>query len=262
MGAGTIADGRLLVGDVELEVFHQGAGHALLLLHGAEGLDHKAPFLRMLARDFEVIAPSHPGFGRSDLPGRFDSVDDLAYLYLDLIEQLEVRGLVLAGFSFGGWIAAEVAIRCAHRLDRLILVSPVGIKIGARETRDIPDIFALSPEQVHKLAFHTPVTGAADYSSLTDDELRIMVRNRETLALYTWEPYMHNPKLRYRLRRIRIPTLIMRGASDGIVSQAYAESYAALIPGARLEVIPAAAHFPQIEQPEALVKRLIEFARG
>ncbi len=187
MGAGTIADGRLLVGDVELEVFHQGAGHALLLLHGAEGLDHKAPFLRMLARDFEVIAPSHPGFGRSDLPGRFDSVDDLAYLYLDLIEQLEVRGLVLAGFSFGGWIAAEVAIRCAHRLDRLILVSPVGIKIGARETRDIPDIFALSPEQVHKLAFHTPVTGAADYSSLTDDELRIMVRNRETLALYTWD---------------------------------------------------------------------------
>jgi pimeloyl-ACP methyl ester carboxylesterase len=155
----------------------------------------------MLARQFEVLAPSHPGFGRSDLPGRFDSVDDLAYLYLDLIDQLELMDLVLAGFSLGGWIGAEVAVRCSHRLRSLILVGPVGIKVGDRETRDIPDIFALPPDQVNKLTFHDPAKGAVEYSALTDDELRIMVRNRESLALYAWEPYMHNPKLPYRLGR-------------------------------------------------------------
>jgi pimeloyl-ACP methyl ester carboxylesterase len=254
-----IANGRLLVGDVELEIFHEGAGRPLLLLHGGEGLDHQAPFLRMLTQEFEVFAPSHPGFGHSELPNRFDSVDDLAYLYLDLIEQLELRELVLAGFSLGGWIAAEVAVRCSHGLGSLILVGPVGIKIGDREARDIPDIFALRPDQVNKLIFHDPARGA-DYNTLSNDELRLIVRNRESLALYTWEPYMHNPKLRYRLGRIRVPTLIIRGGSDGIVSQVYAESYAALIPGARLEVIPAAGHLPQIEQPEEVLKRLVEFA--
>jgi pimeloyl-ACP methyl ester carboxylesterase len=262
MGAHTINGCRLLVGDVELEVFHEGAGPTLLLLHGGDGLDHKARFLSMLAGTFEVIAPSHPGFGRSDLPGRFDSIDDLAYLYLELIEQLELNHVVLAGLSLGGWIAAETAVRCAHRLSSLVLVSPVGIKVGDRETRDIPDIFALPPDQVNKLTFHDPTRAAVDYNSLTDDELRIIVRNRESLALYTWEPYMHNPKLRYHLGRIRVPTLIIRGASDGIVSQAYAQSYTALIPGARLELITAAGHLPQIEQPEELVKRIVEFARG
>ena len=261
MNARMTGTGLIKVGDVKLEVFHEGAGRPLLLLHGGEGLDHSASFLRMLTREFEVIAPSHPGFGHSELPDRFDSVDDLAYLYLDLIEQLELRDIVLAGFSLGGWIVAEAAVRCSHRLDRLILIAPVGIKISNRETRDIPDIFALSPAQVSRLTFHDQPKRAADYNSLTDDELRIMVRNRESLALYTWEPYMHNPKLRYRLGRIRIPTLVIRGESDGIVSQAYAESYAALIPGARLDVIKTAGHLPQVERPEELVKRLVEFAR-
>jgi pimeloyl-ACP methyl ester carboxylesterase len=251
-----------MVGGIDLEVFHEGAGRPLLLLHGGEGLDHTSVFLKLLAREFEMIAPSHPGFGRSALPDRFDSVDDLAYLYLDLIEQLELDDLVLVGCSLGGWAAAEVAVRCSHYLSRLVLISPVGIKVGDRETRDIPDIFALTPDQVNKLTFHDPARGAVDYTSLSDDELRIMVRNRESLALYTWEPYMHSPKLRHRLGRIRVPTLIMRGESDGLVSQHYAASYAALIPGARLEVIPAAGHFAQIEQPVGLVNRIADFARG
>jgi pimeloyl-ACP methyl ester carboxylesterase len=256
-----IAGARLAVKDLELEVFHKGEGAALLLLHGGGGLDHRAPFLDLLARHFEVIAPSHPGFGRSPLPDRFDSVDDLAYLYLDLLDTLDLRNVVLAGFSLGGWIAAEVAVHCAHRLSRLVLVGAVGIKVSDRETRDLPDIFATAPDEVVKLAFHDPAKAAVDYAALTDEELQILVRNRESLALYTWEPYMHNPKLRYHLDRIRIPTLLIRGASDGLVSQAYAQAYAALIPGARLEVIGEAGHAPQIERPEEFVKRVIAFCR-
>jgi pimeloyl-ACP methyl ester carboxylesterase len=253
-------NGRLPIKDVELEVFHKGSGPPLLLLHGGNGLDHRAKFLELLAERFEVIAPSHPGFGRTPLPDRFDSVDDLAYLYLDLLDACDLRDVILMGFSLGGWIAAELAVRCAHRLSKLILVGPVGIKISDRETRDIPDIFATSPDDLVRLVFHDPKDGVVDFAALSDEELQIIARNRESLALYTWEPYMHNPRLRYHLDRIRIPTLMIRGASDGLVSQAYAQAYAAMIPGARLEVIDEAGHVPQIEQPEEFVRRVIDFA--
>jgi len=234
----------------------------MLLLHGGNGLDHRAAFLHLLARRFEVIAPSHPGFGRSALPDRFDSVDDLAYLYLDLLDELDLHDVVLVGFSLGGWIAAEIAMRCSHRLRKLVLVAPVGIKVGDRETRDLPDIFATAPDELIRMTFYDPAKAATDYASLSDEELQIIVRNRESLALYTWEPYMHNPKLRHHLARIRIPTLLIRGASDRFVSAAYADAFASLIPGAQTSIIPDAGHFPEVEQPDQLVARIAAFALG
>ncbi len=260
MAALGIVEGKLRVRDLELEAIHRGSGPPLLLLHGAGGLDPNGEFLALLARHFEVIAPSHPGFGHSPLPDLFDSVDDLAYVYLDLLEQYDLRDVVLMGFSLGGWIAAEVAVRCAHRLARLILAGPVGIKAGDRETRDIPDVFALPPDEVTRLLYHDPKRFAPDYSAMSDEQLRVIARNRESLALYAWEPYMHNPKLRYRLGRLRLPTLLIRGASDGLVSRQYLEAYRAAIPGARLEEVAAAGHVPQIEQPRALVERVLAFA--
>jgi len=255
-----IFDGKIRIRDLELEAVHRGDGPPLLLLHGAAGIDPRAEYLELLARHFEVLAPSHPGFGNSPLPDLFDSVDDLAHLYLDLLERFELRDVVLMGFSFGGWIAAELAVRCAHRLARLILVGPVGIKVGDRETRDIPDIFALPPDEVMRLVYHDPEKAPTNFAAMSDEQLRIIARNRQSLALYTWEPYMHNPKLRYRLGALRLPTLLVRGAGDGLVSQQYLEAYRAAIPGARLEVIAEAGHAPQIEQPRALVDRILAFA--
>lgn len=169
--------------------------------------------------------------------------------------------MTLVGFSLGGWIAAEVAVRCAHRLSRLILVGPVGIKAGDRETRDIPDIFALPPEEVTRLVYHDPRKAAVNYAAMSDEQLRTIARNRQSLALYTWEPYMHNSKLRYRIGRLKLPVLLIRGASDGLVSGQYLEAYRAAIPGARIETIAEAGHAPQIEQPRALVERILAFTR-
>jgi pimeloyl-ACP methyl ester carboxylesterase len=94
---------------------------------------------------------------------------------------------------------------------------------------------------------------------MTDDELAIMFRNRETLALLVWEPWMHNPKLKRRLHRVKAPALFMRGASDGLVSADYLNGYAALLPNARALTIPAAGHAPHLEQPEAFASAVLEF---
>jgi len=246
------------IGDVSLEIAEAGNGPPLLLLHGIAGPLGETPLFRSLARHARVVAPSHPGYGGSPLPDWIDRIDDLAYLYLDLIEALDLRDICLVGCSLGGWVAAEIAVKSTQRLKRLVLVDSFGIKIGDRETRDIPDIFALHPDEVSHLIWHDRAR-APDLAAMSDDAVERMVRDQEAAALYLWEPYMHNPKLRRWLHRINVPTLVLRGARDGLVSAPYAQAMADAIPGTRFETIADAGHVPEFEQPQILAERVQRF---
>jgi pimeloyl-ACP methyl ester carboxylesterase len=248
----------VLAGGVPLSYLDLGAGAPILVLHGAGGLPPDAPFLGGLAKHGRVIAPTHPGFGRAELPDWIDSIDDLAYIYLDLLDALDLHDVTVIGFSLGGWLAAEIAIKSTARIARLILVDAVGIKISDRLTRDVTDIFATEPAELLRLTFHDP-SKAPDLSALSDEAVELIARNREASALYTWEPYAHNPKLVRRLHRIDVPVLLLWGESDGIVTPAYGRAYAERIPGARFEVIAGAGHVPQVEQPEAFVASVARF---
>src|SRR6266511_3242492 len=252
--------GWLTVHSVRLEIVERGQGQPILWLHGEEGLDPGAPFLDLLAAHGSVLAPSHPGFGHSPDVGSIDTVDDLSYLYLDLLAARNLRDVVVIGASLGGWIAAEMAVKCCDRLAGLVLVAPLGIKVGDRETRDIPDIFALHPDEVTELQYADPSRAAVDHTTLTDDQLTVIARNREATALYAWEPYFHNPKLPQRLHRITAPALLLWGAADRFVTaDYYGAAYRAAIPGARFETIDRAGHFPHLEQPDTLVERIRMF---
>jgi alpha/beta superfamily hydrolase len=94
-------------------------------VHGVNPVSPKAPFLDMLAEHGEVIAPSMPGFGGSPLPDDFETVYDLVHLWRDVLDALPDR-VALIGFSFGGWIAAELAQRLpeADKPARVVLVGP------------------------------------------------------------------------------------------------------------------------------------------
>src|SRR3989449_10567588 len=256
----TSDSGWVTVRSVRLEILERGQGRPILWLHGEEGLDPGAPFLELLAAQGRVLAPSHPGFGRSPDVGSIATVDDLSYLYLDLLAERNLRDVTVIGCSFGGWIAAEMAVKCADRLGRLVLVAPLGIKVGDRERRDIPDIFALPPDEVVRLQYADPARADADQATRSDDELTVTARNREAIAVYAWEPYFHDPKLRQRLHRITVPTLLLWGADDRFVTPGYyGAAYRSAIPGARFETIDRAGHFPHIEEPAALVDRVRGF---
>src|SRR6266849_9081466 len=136
----------IVVNNIRVELIERGRGKPLLFLHPEIGIEPVSPVLDQLASRTRVLAPTHPGFGRSEQPRSFDSVDDLAYFYLDLLEQLDLRDTILAGVSLGGWIAAAIAIKSTQRLSHLVLANPVGIKVGGREQRDIADIFAVSED--------------------------------------------------------------------------------------------------------------------
>jgi pimeloyl-ACP methyl ester carboxylesterase len=254
-----LAGNRLTVGDIELDVIRRGTGQPVLLLHGMQNVDPQAPFLDLLGEQVEIIAPSHPGFGHSVRPDDFDTVYDLVHLYLGVLDTLPDPKVHLVGLSFGGWLAAEMAVKSCHRIDRLVLVDAFGIKISDRETPDILDVFNTSPQEVQRRSWHDPAGWSPDYDTLSDEALVMRARNWEALCLYGWHPYMYNPQLKRWLRRITRPTLVLWGASDGIVSPAYGQAYSALIPGSRFELIEQAGHHPEIEQPRAFADRVTAF---
>lgn len=247
------------VAGVDLEVLRRGCGHPLLLLHGFQHIDPRLPVVELLARDVELIAPSHPGFGGSPRPADFGTVYDLVHLYLEFLDTLPNGPLTLMGISFGGWLAAEIAVKAGRRIERLILVDALGIKVSGRETPDILDVFNTHPQEVIRNSWHAPDTFAPRYDDMEDDELITRARNWETLCRYGFHPYMYNPQLKRWLGNIKARTLVLWGESDGVVKPAYGEAYARLIPGARFETIAAAGHHPEIEQPAALAARVHAF---
>lgn len=243
----------------EIDVVRKGSGQPLLLLHGGGGPIAAMPFADRLAEKFEVIAPTHPGFAGSKIPDHFNRIDDLVFLYLDLLDELDLNDVILMGFSMGGWTAVELATMNSTRLSKMILVDPVGVKVGGREDRDIADVFALPGEKLAELMFHD-TSLAPRPGDMPEDQLQIMAGNRIALGVYTWDPYMHNPKLPHRLHRIDIPTHFIWGESDGIVTVDYGQKYAKLIDGATMTVIEKAGHSPQAEQPDAFVNAVFKFA--
>jgi pimeloyl-ACP methyl ester carboxylesterase len=262
----TATEARVRVGEVELEVFSRGAGagEAVVFLHDLDYLNGvEYAFIEGLGRTRRVLAPSHAGFGGSSLPEGADSVDDLAYIYLDWLKTLGPVHLVGAGF--GGWIAAEVAVRCTHDIKSLTLVDALGIKVSGPAVTDIKDMFVLSSRELIEACWHEadlgerlmplPVAG----KGFDEDRLTQLLGNRRTAALTAWNPFMHNPKLRARLRRIDVPTLVVWGASDRLVTPEYGRAYANAIPNARFQLIDQAGHYPYLEKPSEFLKRLEAF---
>jgi pimeloyl-ACP methyl ester carboxylesterase len=249
----------LKIQDFEIEVERRGSGAPLVLLYGEEALELEAPFLDELATTNEIIILSPPGFGKSNRPDSVGNPDDISYVMLDALDALGLEDVTLMGCSFGGWIAAEIATKNSARIKQLILVDPYGIKVSDRWTRDIQDIWFLTAEDVQDRKYSDTKNGDIDYTVMADEKLEIIARNRESLALFGWQPYMHNPKLKSRLHRINVPTLVVWGVDDGIVTTDYGKAYTAEIPGAKFEAIKQAGHYPQIEQPAAFVKLVSSF---
>src|SRR5580658_5136421 len=106
---------RIEVNGIAVETLILGDGPPLLFLHGGDYVAQNRPFLDSLARRFRVVAPRAPGFGTTPRPAWFRTVGDIAYLWLDLLERLDLDGITLVGSSFGGWVALELAVRSTAR---------------------------------------------------------------------------------------------------------------------------------------------------
>ena len=247
----------------QIEVERVGGGPPLVLLQSAETYEAGLDLVDRLAGTREVFLPWAPGYGGSPLPETVRTIDDVAYIYLDLIEHYDLRGAVLVGCSLGGWIAAEMATKTCERLSSLVLVDPLGAKFGGAYDRDIEDIYFLPFDRVKAIKFADPRRDPLDdMTGLSEDQAIEVARHRETTARLCWEPYFHNPALKSRLHRIAAPTLVLWGEEDRFVSPEYGRAYAGRIPDSRFVSIARAGHYPHIEQPDAFMDAVAAFLDG
>ena len=261
MSAALASGAATPAGSIDFDVAEFGAGRPIVFLASGLWIADESPFIAQLESLGHVLTPIHPWFGEKPGPAGFSTADDLAYLYLDMLEARGLHDVLLIGAGFGGWIAAQMAIKSCERLAGLALIDPLGVKTGPREARDIVDVFATTDHDLETLAFADPAPFRQDQRSMPDDRLASRIRRREATARYGWSPYMHDPKLKDRLHRIKVPTLMLWGEADRIATPDYGRRYAALVPGARFEIIPGAGHFPHLERPAVVHEHLAGFLR-
>lgn len=245
------------VGRVSVTFTERGHGRPVLLLHGGAGAWSVTGFAELLAQreDLRVIVPTHPGFDGTPRPENLNGIRDLAAVYIALLQELDLDEVTVIGNSMGGWVAAELAVTGSPRLSGVVLLDPAGLDMPGRP---VVDFFSLSMAQIGELTFHDPAAFAVDPATFSPAQQAAMAANGAALARYAGST-MTDPDLQARLAAVRVPTLVLWGDADRIIDVEVGRIYAAAIPGARLELLPATGHMPQLETPEQVLAAVAAF---
>jgi pimeloyl-ACP methyl ester carboxylesterase len=249
------------VAGAEVQLFSGGEGPPLLYFHGA-GVYWWLPAHDRLAARRRVFVPVHPGFGRSAVREEIESMEDLVFHALDVMDALRLERVDMVGLSLGGWLAAELAVRHPQRVGRLVLVDAAGTRVPGVER---PDLFLCPPAKAREMLFADPASELAR-SIVPDvpppDRVETALRGREAAARLLWNPHVQYRKLTSRLHRVTAPTLIVWGAEDRLLPPALGEAYRRGIAGSTLVTIERCGHLPPLEQPERFADVVLEFLAG
>jgi len=237
-----------------------GVGEPVLFLHGADGLPEWPDILDDLAQGFEVIVPDLPGFGLSEAPPFVDDISDVAYLLMDMLEQMDLHGVRVVGHSLGAWAGLEMAVRSCERIRSLALIAPAGIHVKGSPKADI---YMIDPDEQARIAWADPELGAqAAARAMVSKHQNQAILNRIASARLGWNPRLYNPRLERWLHRINKPVMILWGDADRIIPPVYADAFAALLPAAKLVKIAEAGHLPHVEQRAQVAALLQAFLKA
>ena len=240
-------------------ILRGGQGAPLLFLHGANGAGRWMPFMAELAKNFDVIVPEHPGYGKSDTPAWLDTVGDLANFYLSFMKHFGLENVTLVGTSMGGWIASEVAVRDASRIGKLVLVASAGLRVKGTPPGDL---FLWTAEQLTRNLFHSQeLVEKMLAMPLSDEDRDVGAKNRLMTARLAWSPRLYNPELEKWIHRVETPTLVLWGRNDALIPVAYADRFRDAIPGAKVKIFDACGHLPHAEKSADFVAAINEFAQ-
>lgn len=231
-----------------MRVLVSGDGAPVLYLHGVGDTGGPSALVSRLARDHTVIRPDHPGFLGSD-PLGCTTVADVAERHVALLDALGVDRCTVLGASFGGWVAAELALLAPERVAGVILVDPAGLRGPERA----PDLYALDAAAMMAFSFHRPEL-KADAERLDDAAGEVLRGN--LAAARRVAPTMSAPGLAGRLTSLALPTTLVWGVQDEIFPVSYAEEWLRALPHARLELIEGSGHLPHVERLEEFWSRI------
>ncbi len=236
---------------VDIHVAERGRGPAVLLLHGEDGAASMDAYAERLAavRGVRTLVPTHPGFDGTPRPTQLATVGELAEVYAALLDELGLERVTVVGSSLGGWVAAELGLRRSPRVERLVLAGAVGIEPPGHR---VADLFSLTFAELAELTYHDAKGWTVDPAALTPAGRLALAGDRAALALYAGQPALTDPGLLRRLAGMAHPTQVVWGAGDRITDVGYGRAYAAAIPGAAFELLPATGHLPHVERPDLL----------
>jgi pimeloyl-ACP methyl ester carboxylesterase len=266
--------GRILdVNQRKVSILEDGSGAPLLYLHGFADVhsvkEKWMPFHERLTQRASVIAPAHPGCAQTDENNDIDTIDDVVFHYLEVLDALKLTEFDLVGSCVGGWIAAEIAARHPEKIRKLVLIGATGLFV---EGALIGDVFMMAqPEygssyaSLREMLFSGANQPAAlemfpDGKGDLEDEVRRYQMLRFSSRIGFKPPYFYNRALRNRLHRITSPALIIWGEKDHMVPRAHGETYAKLIPDSgELTIIPGAGHSAHVEKPAETANLVLDF---
>jgi pimeloyl-ACP methyl ester carboxylesterase len=189
-----------------------------------------------------------------------EAIDDLVYHYLDVLDALGLDRPHVVGASFGGWLAAELAVAAPHRIGSLVLLAPAGLRLPEHP---IADLFLMTPEELVATLFHDPAAGAGMLPAEPDvDFILAQYRDMSALARFGWTPFLSNPKLERRLRRITARTLVACPSDDRLIPVEHGHRYAERIAGARYAEVPDCGHAMYFERPAEFAGVVTSFLSG
>lgn len=237
----------------------RGEGHPFLVLHGGGGPQTVTGFADLLAAEHHahVVTPIHPGFGGTPRPDAFTTIDQLAQLYIALLDRLNLDAVTVVGNSIGGWIAAEMALLDTARISSIELVDAVGIEVPGHP---VVDFFALTFPEIAQRSYYEPDKFLIDPSTMTPQQQAVLAGNRAALSVYAGDTSMMDPTLRGRLSAVALPIRVIWGDHDRIADPDYGRAYANAIPTAEFVLLTETGHLPQVETPKRLLRAVWEFA--
>lgn len=241
------------VGSVDVTVENRDRTRPFLLLHGGAGVRTMAGFADLLANrtHSRVLLPTHPGFGGTPKADGLTSVKALAQAYVAMLEQLDLAEVTVIGNSFGGWLAAEIALLDSPRVSGAVIVDGIGIEV---EGHPVTDVSGLSSAEILAHSFHDPSKAPTPPKTPASDG-----PSPDVAALISYTgPAMSDPTLAERLGGLDLPVQVVWGESDGIVDPEYGKAYAAAIPLSSYTLLPRTGHLPQVESPEELLGALLD----
>jgi pimeloyl-ACP methyl ester carboxylesterase len=265
MNSSETVETTLRSGSEAIHALTRGSGPKLLVLHDEMGYPGPLGWEADLARERQLIIPLAPGFGRAPRVEWVGNVRDLASLYARMLRSERLAPIDVIGFSFGGWLAAEMAASDPSLFRRVVLVAPLGIRPDVGE---ILDAFALSHRAQLDATVADPA-GTPEFAKLYEnvagasapEQMISFDDARAETARLAWQPYLHDTSLPHRLEGLgeRLPILLVHGEADAVVPRSAIDRYAHALGAARIESLPRCGHRPEIERREAFSNLVRKF---
>ena len=239
---------EVIVDGVRSVVYSAGTGAPVVYFHGG-GTFHGFEWARDWTDRFRVILPYHPGFGESADDADITSMADYVVHYTALFAAVGLTRFALAGASLGGRLASEFALTHEPVVKRLVLAAPAGLiaadcpppPYATMDPRDIPKLLVADP------AFITPFWPADADATFMAQRARERVSTARVLA----DSETADRKLRRRLPRLKVPTLVLWGGKDHVLLPGLAKHWAKTLPGATVTMIEEGGHLLLDESPRA-----------